>query len=130
LSDLSDNFAFLAGDDQVERLFEDVDLVEDWRIDDDCDEWLVVTCFERRGLRLNLDTVRGWSADEWQAADAWVEDDQSIAPRPSVIVAAEAEYAAARKCRACGCTEYFACEGGCSWAAIDLCTSCLRKGHR
>jgi hypothetical protein len=29
-----------------------------------------------------------------------------------------------RVCRACGCTEDDACEGGCSWADTDLCSSC------
>jgi hypothetical protein len=27
-------------------------------------------------------------------------------------------------CRKCGCTEYDACEGGCSWAEEDLCSAC------
>lgn len=29
-----------------------------------------------------------------------------------------------RTCRACGCWELRACEGGCGWAAADLCTAC------
>lgn len=29
-----------------------------------------------------------------------------------------------RTCRICGCWEYAACEGGCSWAGLDICTSC------
>jgi hypothetical protein len=28
------------------------------------------------------------------------------------------------KCRVCGCTDTRACEGGCSWAEEDLCSSC------
>jgi len=27
-------------------------------------------------------------------------------------------------CRKCGCTEYDACEGGCSWVEPDLCSAC------
>lgn len=27
-------------------------------------------------------------------------------------------------CRICGCTEYRACLGGCSWAEPDLCSEC------
>lgn len=27
-------------------------------------------------------------------------------------------------CRICGCTEHLACEGGCSWVAEGLCSSC------
>jgi len=27
-------------------------------------------------------------------------------------------------CRACGCTQDRACEGGCGWAKADLCTAC------
>lgn len=30
----------------------------------------------------------------------------------------------ARSCRSCGCTDNFACPGGCSWAGPDLCSSC------
>ncbi len=29
-----------------------------------------------------------------------------------------------RTCRACGCTDDRACEGGCSWIAQDLCSRC------
>jgi len=28
-------------------------------------------------------------------------------------------------CLECGCTEQFACEGGCSWAGPNVCSSCL-----
>lgn len=31
-----------------------------------------------------------------------------------------------RHCRKCGCTEEFACEGGCSWIAPDLCSACVK----
>ncbi len=27
-------------------------------------------------------------------------------------------------CRVCGCTDDFACPGGCAWVEDDLCTSC------
>ncbi|HTB10971.1 MAG TPA: hypothetical protein VK752_05345 [Bryobacteraceae bacterium] len=33
----------------------------------------------------------------------------------------------ARRCRHCGCTDDEPCEGGCGWAAEDLCTSCVDK---
>lgn len=29
-------------------------------------------------------------------------------------------------CRRCGCTQDNACEGGCSWAEPDLCSSCVK----
>ena len=32
-------------------------------------------------------------------------------------------------CRACGCSQNFACEGGCGWAAEDLCTACVEGEH-
>ena len=35
----------------------------------------------------------------------------------------ENDIAKAPKCRVCGCSEFFACEGGCSWQEPDLCTS-------
>ncbi len=28
------------------------------------------------------------------------------------------------RCRACGCTENFACVGGCYWVEVDLCSGC------
>lgn len=31
---------------------------------------------------------------------------------------------ARRTCRACGCWELGACEGGCSWIAADRCSAC------
>jgi hypothetical protein len=27
-------------------------------------------------------------------------------------------------CRVCGCSDFFACKGGCSWVEPDLCSSC------
>jgi len=32
-------------------------------------------------------------------------------------------------CRICGCTQNFACDGGCGWAAEDLCTACVEGEH-
>lgn len=29
-----------------------------------------------------------------------------------------------RKCRRCGCTENSACDGGCWWVDVDLCSRC------
>ena len=31
-----------------------------------------------------------------------------------------------RACRACGCTEISACEGGCSWVGPELCSACAQ----
>jgi hypothetical protein len=31
------------------------------------------------------------------------------------------------RCRACGCTQNVACDGGCSWAEPDLCSSCATE---
>ena len=28
------------------------------------------------------------------------------------------------RCKGCGCTDRHACDGGCSWAAFKLCSSC------
>lgn len=41
--------------------------------------------------------------------------------------AARREYArlsGARTCRTCGCTDRWACEGGCEWIDADLCSTC------
>jgi hypothetical protein len=35
------------------------------------------------------------------------------------------EQVVADHCRLCGCTQDAACEGGCGWAAEELCTSCV-----
>lgn len=32
-----------------------------------------------------------------------------------------------RVCRKCGCTEWAACPGGCSWVERDLCSVCVGK---
>lgn len=37
-----------------------------------------------------------------------------------------------RKCRVCGCNDFHACPGGCSWVEDDLCSACAVKkedGH-
>lgn len=51
--------------------------------------------------------------------------------------AARREYArlsGARACRTCGCTDQWACEGGCEWIDTDLCSTCdptiIRMGGR
>lgn len=31
------------------------------------------------------------------------------------------------KCRVCGCDDFHACPGGCSWAEPDLCSACAGK---
>lgn len=33
-------------------------------------------------------------------------------------------------CRACGCTENNACDGGCTWAEEDLCSRCSDERQR
>lgn len=40
------------------------------------------------------------------------------------------EAATQRHCRVCGCTEAFACEGGCHWAEADLCSACVGAPKR
>jgi hypothetical protein len=34
---------------------------------------------------------------------------------------------AERGCRVCGCTNTYACEGGCWWVEADLCSTCARR---
>lgn len=34
----------------------------------------------------------------------------------------------ARRCRACGCTDNFACDEGCGWVESDLCSACAPAG--
>jgi ParB family chromosome partitioning protein len=33
-------------------------------------------------------------------------------------------------CRVCGCTEYYACEGGCHWVEVDLCSACADENQK
>jgi hypothetical protein len=35
-----------------------------------------------------------------------------------------------RQCRACGCTDRCACDGGCSWVETDLCSACVPAAPR
>jgi len=46
-------------------------------------------------------------------------EDMALPPRPDL------RPLGIRQCRACGCTDDFACDGGCSWAEPDLCTACV-----
>ena len=34
-----------------------------------------------------------------------------------------------RACRHCGCTDFSACAGGCSWVAEDLCSACVEPAE-
>lgn len=33
-------------------------------------------------------------------------------------------------CRECGCTDISACDGGCEWVAMDLCSACVNTHQR
>lgn len=44
--------------------------------------------------------------------------------RPLVDLQREDRERGMRYCRGCGCTDAFACEGGCSWAEPGLCSTC------
>ena len=44
-------------------------------------------------------------------------DDTVLPPRPAL------RPLGIRQCRICGCTDNFACDGGCDWVATDLCSS-------
>jgi hypothetical protein len=35
-----------------------------------------------------------------------------------------------RTCRFCGCSDEKACEGGCSWVDLDLCSACQEKDRK
>lgn len=52
--------------------------------------------------------------------------------RDACVAAVEAVHAAlgiaepVRRCKNCGCTEWFACpDGGCYWVECDLCSECV-----
>jgi len=48
-------------------------------------------------------------------------DDTDLPPRPDL------RPLGIRQCRTCGCTDDFACDGGCSWVETDLCSACVPK---
>lgn len=52
--------------------------------------------------------------------------ERSICWRKHFLERAQAE----QVCRQCGCTQDNACPGGCSWAEIDLCSSCAAQQAR
>ena len=49
-------------------------------------------------------------------------DDTTMPPRPDL------RPLDIRQCRGCGCTDDFACDGGCHWVEDDLCSACLSRG--
>jgi hypothetical protein len=49
-------------------------------------------------------------------------DDTTMPPRPDL------RPLDIRQCRGCGCTDDFACDGGCHWVEDDLCSACLSGG--
>lgn len=48
-------------------------------------------------------------------------DDTVLPPRPDL------RPLGIRQCRECGCTDDFACDGGCSWVETDLCSVCVSE---
>lgn len=46
-------------------------------------------------------------------------DDETLPPRPDL------RPLGIRQCGACGCTDDFACDGGCEWIEDDLCSTCV-----
>jgi hypothetical protein len=46
-------------------------------------------------------------------------DDTTLPPRPDL------RPLGIRQCRVCGCTDDYACDGGCEWVEPDLCSSCI-----
>jgi hypothetical protein len=49
-------------------------------------------------------------------------DDTTMPPRPDL------RPLGIRQCRDCGCTDDYACDGGCHWVQDDLCSACVRPG--
>lgn len=51
---------------------------------------------------------------------------RGAALRVGAFALALAEHIAAHTCRACGCTDDFACPGGCLWIEPGLCSNCRK----
>jgi hypothetical protein len=79
----------------------------------------VVEYLQSRARR-HQDTIITTTRDSTSKAP---EEEETIhcTPERSVSVAR-------RACRVCGCTDDHACEGGCSWVEIDLCSRCKDRG--
>ena len=86
---------------------------------------LVLECFATHGLRLDVDAVRRWSRQDEDVARAWIEG-EGAASEPPVITAARSAYARAQKCRRCGCTHFYRCDGGCVLEG-DVCSRCREQ---
>ena len=80
-----------------------------------------------------LDCVRAWWKDHTEEGrrgtyPAWLGAPET-APVPPAPPQPPPPPPAVRSCSRCGCTEAFACEGGCSWADAtdgeDVCSSCV-----
>jgi hypothetical protein len=50
-------------------------------------------------------------------------DNETLPPRPDLRPLGIAQ------CRVCGCTNDFACDGGCHWVRSDLCSACAEAGR-
>ena len=62
----------------------------------------------------------------------YMDADRGVVVGPSLDAedAARQHYAQLRGCRACrvcGCSDDWACPGGCAWAGPDLCTHCMEE---
>lgn len=44
---------------------------------------------------------------------------------PILVLSYIASRTPLRACRVCGCTSIESCAGGCDWAGLDLCSSCV-----
>jgi hypothetical protein len=64
-------------------------------------------------------------AKEPEASDQ--EEPEAEAPADDTETPAAPD--AVRACRACGCTDEHACEGGCYWVEKDLCSACQDKAE-
>lgn len=63
----------------------------------------------------------------FKAVEWWDSADSS---QLGVLQALDA-YRGAKACRACGCTDTYGCEGGCSWSPVDpsRCTVCFARAE-
>jgi hypothetical protein len=78
------------------------------------------------GVRIGADQLVDIDEDRLVAAVVWAELPPGNRPElPAFLVAAQGANRDERRCRVCGCTDDFACEGGCIWVDGDLCSHCV-----
>jgi hypothetical protein len=75
------------------------------------------------GQAFTLETAIPSLAEGAPGAVLWRAAATDISTRRPIVVSG----VIVRSCRVCGCTDEFACDGGCEWVEADLCSHCVEE---